>query len=148
MAVETNTMNQRKVAYDETSPITLFNEDCLTVMDRIPNESIDMILCDLPYGVTAQNKWDVQIPFADLWRQYKRIIKPHGCIALFAQGMFMADLMQSNKKMWRYNLIWRKTTPTGFLNANRMPLRSHEDICIFYKLQTNRKVLFIQHKNL
>lgn len=113
--------------------ITLYNEDCLLAMNKISNASIDMILCDLPYGITARNKWDVQIPFDKLWEQYERIIKLHGCIALFGSGMFTADLMVSNKKLWRYNLIWRKTTPTGFLNANRMPLRAHEDICIFYK---------------
>ena len=68
-----------------------------------------------------------------LWTHYERIIKDNGAIILFANGMFTADLMQSNRKMWRYNLIWQKTQPTGFLNAKRMPLRSHEDICIFYK---------------
>lgn len=84
-------------------------------------------------GQTARNKWDVVIPFKQLWDSYKRIIKDNGAIILFANGMFTADLMQSNKQMWRYNLIWQKTQPTGFLNAKRMPLRSHEDICIFYK---------------
>lgn len=84
-------------------------------------------------GQTARNKWDVVIPFESLWGQYERIIKGNGIIILFANGMFTADLMESNRKLWRYNLIWQKTQPTGFLNANRMPLRSHEDICIFYK---------------
>jgi len=92
-----------------------------------------MILCDLPYGQTARNKWDVVIPFDKLWEQYERIIKDTGAIVLFANGMFTADLMESNKKIWRYNLIWEKTTPTGFLNAKKMPLRIHEDICVFYK---------------
>lgn len=92
-----------------------------------------MILCDLPYGITARNKWDTVLPLDTLWEQYNRIIKEHGMILLFADGLFMADLMNSNKKMWRYNLIWHKTTPTGFLNANRMPLRAHENICCFYK---------------
>ena len=68
-----------------------------------------------------------------MWYSYERIIKDNGCIALFADGMFMANLMQSNKKMWRYNLVWDKELTSGFLNANRMPLRSHEEICIFYK---------------
>jgi len=105
--------------------------DCLNGMKLINDESIDMILCDLPYGVTARNKWDTIIPFAPLWIQYERIIKPNGAIVLFGQGMFTARLMISNEKLWRYNLIWGKTQPTGFLNANKMPLRNHEDICIF-----------------
>ena len=102
-------------------------------MKNISDKSIDMILCDLPYGVTARNKWDEVIPFDLLWEEYKRIIKDNGVICLFGQGMFTAKLMASNSKMWRYNLIWHKTQPTGFLNANRMPLRNHEDICVFYK---------------
>ena len=113
--------------------VELYNEDCLLGMSKIQNESIDMILCDLPYGQTARNKWDVVIPFDGLWNQYERIIKPNGAVVLFANGMFTADLMHSNKNLWRYNLVWEKTTPTGFLNANRMPLRKHEDICVFYK---------------
>ena len=110
----------------------LYNGDCLEVMQNIPDNSIDMILCDLPYG-TTRNKWDVTLPFDALWNQYERIIKEHGAIVLTANGLFTVDLISSNKKIWRYNLIWEKTTPTGFLNANRMPLRIHEDICVFYK---------------
>ena len=107
--------------------------DCLEVMGELPDKSVDMILCDLPYGVTARNKWDCVILFEKLWEQYDRIIKNNGAIVLFANGMFTADLMKSNEKLWRYNLIWEKTTPTGFLNAKKMPLRIHEDICVFYK---------------
>lgn len=106
--------------------------DCLELMKEIPDKSIDLILCDLPYG-TTKNKWDSVLPFDKMWEQYDRIIKENGCIALFADGMFMSDLMQSNKKLWRYNLVWDKELISGFLNANRMPLRSHEEICIFYK---------------
>lgn len=113
--------------------VDLYSGDCLILMQEIPDQSLDMILCDLPYGVTAKNHWDSVIPFEPLWEQYRRIIKPNGCIALFAQGMFMSKLMMSASDIWRYNLIWQKTSPTGFLNANRMPLRSHEEICIFYK---------------
>lgn len=113
--------------------MNLYNDDCLYGMAGIKSQSIDMILCDLPYGQTARNKWDVVIPFDKLWEQYKRIIKPSGAVVLFANGMFTADLVCSNRKMWRYNLVWEKTTPTGFLNANRMPLRKHEDICVFYQ---------------
>lgn len=112
----------------------LLQGDCLELMSKIPDKSIDMILCDLPYQRT-QNQWDIMIPIDKLWKQYNRVIKDNGCIALFADGMFMAELMMSNKKMWKYNLVWDKVLPSGFLNANRMPLRSHEEICIFYKKQ-------------
>ena len=113
----------------------MYNEDCIGErgMCLIPNKSIDMILCDLPYGQTARNKWDTVIPFNILWEQYSRIIKDNGAIVLFANGIFTADLMQSNRRLWRYNIVWNKIMTTGFLNANRMPLRCHEDICVFYK---------------
>lgn len=108
----------------------LYNDDCLKIMPQITDKSIDMILCDLPYGVT-HNKWDSVIPFDKLWEQYNRIIKDNGAICLFADGMFMADLMESNRKMWRYNLVWDKVLSSGFLNAKRMPLRSTEEIVVF-----------------
>lgn len=101
-------------------------------MTNIYDKSVNLILCDLPYGQTARNKWDSVIPFEPLWKQYERILADNGVIILFANGMFTADLMQSNRKMWKYNLIWEKTTVTGFLNAKKMPLRCHEDICVFY----------------
>jgi DNA modification methylase len=106
-------------------------------MPQIADKSIDMILCDLPYQVLHKNnpnaQWDKIIPFDPLWEQYKRIIKDNGAIVLFAQGMFTAQLMMSNPKMWRYNLIWDKGWATGHLNCNRMPLRQHEDIAVFYR---------------
>jgi site-specific DNA-methyltransferase (adenine-specific) len=110
----------------------IYNEDCLEGMKRIPDKSIDMILCDLPYG-TTHNKWDSIIPLEPLWEQYKRIIKDNGAIVLFGQGKFTAEMMLSEPKLHRYNLIWDKVLPSGFLNANLMPLRSHEDIMVFYK---------------
>ena len=117
--------------------IILIHGDCLEEMKQIADKSVDAIICDLPYGVLNKGnnnaKWDSVIPFEDLWCIYNRIIKDNGAIILFGQGMFTASLMKSNPKMWRYNLIWDKIATTGFLNANRMPLRSHEDICIFYK---------------
>tara|TARA_Y100000310_G_scaffold285382_1_gene308809 strand:+ start:37 stop:777 length:741 start_codon:yes stop_codon:yes gene_type:complete len=125
----------------------LLQGDCLKLLKDIDDNSIDMILCDLPYGQT-HNKWDSVIPLDKLWKQYKRVIKKNGCVALFGQGMFTADLMYSNKKWWRYNLIWDKVLTAGFLNANRMPLRSHEDIVIFYKqLPTYNSQKVIGNKN-
>lgn len=112
----------------------LYQGDCLEIMKDIPDKSIDMILCDLPYGVT-RNNWDSVILLDQLWIEYNRIIVDDGAICLFADGMFMAKLMMSNPKMWRYNLVWNKVLASGFLNANRMPLRSTEEIVVFYKKQ-------------
>ena len=106
--------------------------DCIELMANIENESIDMIICDLPYGTTA-NEWDIVIPYNLLWDQYNRIIKNNGAIVLTGMGMFSAMLMTSNIKMYRYSLIWEKSKTVGFLNANKMPLRCHEDILVFYK---------------
>lgn len=114
--------------------IQLYNGDCLEIMKNIPDNSVDLILCDLPYGIT-RNKWDSIIPLNKLWEQYKRITKENCAICLFADGMFMAKLMTSNPKMWRYNLVWNKVLPSGFLNANRMPLRTTEEIVVFYNKQ-------------
>lgn len=110
-------------------------------MNHIKDKSVDMILTDLPYGVLNKNnpsaKWDSIIPLDLLWNQYKRVIKDNGAIVLFGQGMFTAQVMMSNPRWWRYNLVWDKELTTGFLNAHRMPLRSHEDIMVFYnKLPT------------
>lgn len=110
----------------------IYNINCLDGLSQIEDESVDMIFCDLPYG-TTQNPWDTIIPPEQLWPQYERIIKPHGAILLFGQGAFTAAMIMSNQKLFRYNIVWQKTKPTGFLNANRMPLRSHEDIMVFYK---------------
>lgn len=116
----------------------IYNEDCLEGMKRIDDGSVDAIICDLPYEVLNRSneaaKWDTLIPLDKLWQQYNRVIKDNGVIVLFCQGMFTAQLMMSNPSMWRYNLIWKKgNRPTGFLNANRMPLRIHEDMAVFYK---------------
>lgn len=111
----------------------IYQMNCLEGMKLIPDKSIDMILCDLPYGVTNRNKWDTVIPFESLWDQYDRLIKDNGAIVLFGQGMFSAELMLSKKELWRYNLIWEKSHAVGFLNARRMPMRKHEDIMVFYK---------------
>ncbi len=108
--------------------------DCLEVMKNIENKSIDMILCDLPYG-TTQNKWDSVIPLELLWEEYRRIIKDNGVIVLTAQGIFTAKLILSNEAWFKYKIVWEKSKPTNFLNAKKQPLRKHEDICVFYKKQ-------------
>ena len=110
----------------------IYNEDCLEGMKKIDDKSIDCIITDLPYGVT-QNKSDIIIPFESLWEQYERIIKDNAAIILFGQGIFYIDLVNSNRKLFRYDLIWDKCLTSGFLNAKRMPLRQHEQIAVFYK---------------
>lgn len=106
--------------------------DCLTAMKEIDNNSIDMINCDLPYGTTAC-KWDIIIPFDKLWEQYKRIIKDNGVICLTASQPFTTDLINSNREWFKYEWIWNKNQASGFMNANKMPLKAHENILIFYK---------------
>lgn len=110
--------------------------DCLKVMKNFADHSVDMILCDLPYG-TTQNKWDSVIPLDKLWAEYRRIIKPKGVIALSSQGIFTARLILSNEDWFRYKFVWVKSKPTNFLNARRQPLRQHEDVCVFYGSQPN-----------
>lgn len=112
--------------------VDMLHGDCLVLMKDIPDKSIDMILCDLPYG-TTRCKWDNIISFDSLWGEYNRIIKDNGAIILFADGIFTAKLVLSNQKIWRYNLVWDKKRGCDFLNANVKPLKSHEDICVFYK---------------
>ena len=110
--------------------------DCLELMKDIPNGSIDMILCDLPYG-TTQNKWDYVLDLIEIWEHYTRIIKDNGAIVLTGQSVFSASLIMSQPKLYRYTLIWEKTKAGGFLNAKRMPLQAHEDILVFYKKLPN-----------
>lgn len=111
---------------------TLINADCFDIFPYIPDKSINLILADLPYGKT-KNQWDSVLDLNKLWVEYERIIKDNGVIILFGQDKFSARLMLSNEKLHRYNIIWEKTTPTGHLNAKKMPLRSHEDMLVFYK---------------
>ena len=106
--------------------------DCLEGMKLIEDNSIDMILCDLPYG-TTQNKWDSVISLDKLWEQYNRIIKDNGAIVLFAQTPFDKVLGASNLSTLKYEWIWEKTTATGHLNAKKMPMKAHENILVFYK---------------
>ena len=130
----TNT-TEPQIAYSECYAQVfsrLFFGDCLIEMGKIADKSVDMILCDLPYG-TTQNKWDVIIPLDELWKQYERIIKDSGMICLTSAEPFTSTLITSNKKLFKYDLIWDKKISSGFLNAKRMPLRRHEQILCFYK---------------
>ena len=108
--------------------------DCLELMKKIPDGSVDMILCDLPYGTTAC-KWDSVIPFEPLWEQYKRIIKDNSAIVLTASQPFTSSLGASNINDLRYSWVWIKSRATGHLNAKKMPMKSYEDILVFYSSQ-------------
>ena len=112
----------------------IYNEDCLQGMKRIPDKSVDMILCDLPYGTTAC-KWDTIIPFEPLWEQYERVIKDHGAIVLFGTEPFSSLLRTSNIKRYRYDLIWEKSRFTNFLFVKKQFGKVHENISVFYKKQ-------------
>ena len=105
--------------------------DCLVEMKNIPDKSVDMILCDLPYGTTAC-KWDTIIPFEPLWEQYKRIIKDNGAIVLTASQPFTSALVMSNPKQFKQSLVWEKTRPTNIFNAKKQFTKWHEDILVFY----------------
>ena len=112
--------------------IELIQGDCLEKMKDIPDGSIDMILCDLPYGTTAC-KWDTIIPFEPLWEQYKRIIKDNGAIVLTASQPFTSALVMSNIKMFKYCWVWNKAKAANYVNAKKQPLKIHEDIAVFCK---------------
>jgi len=105
--------------------------DCLEKMKEIDDKSVDMVLCDLPYGTTSCH-WDTIIPFEPLWEQYKRIIKDNGAIVLTASQPFTSALVMSNIKMFKYDWIYKKTKATGFFDAKKRPLNDYEDICVFY----------------
>lgn len=108
----------------------VYNEDCLIGMKQIDDKSIDLILCDLPYGTSASS-WDKQLPMDLLWEEYKRIIKPNRAIVLFSQQPFTSLLITSNIEMWKYNWIWEKDNGTNFMNSHHQPLKITEDICVF-----------------
>lgn len=112
--------------------ITLWQGDCLELMKDIPDKSIDMILCDLPYG-TTKCKWDILIPFEPLWEQYNRVIKNNGAIVLFGTEPFTSYLITSNIKFYRQKLTWLKTRPTNVFNAKKQFMNWTEDIVCFYK---------------
>ena len=106
--------------------------DCLEIMKDIPDKSVDMVLCDLPYGTTA-NKWDSIISFENLWGGYERIIKDNGAIVLFANQPFTTKLIHSNYKLYKYNWVWNKGQGANFITSHYQPLRVTEDICVFGK---------------
>ena len=115
--------------------VQLIKGDCLEKMRKIPDKSVDLILCDLPYGTTAC-KWDVVIPFEPLWAQYKRIIKDNGATVLFGSEPFSSKLRISSIDTYKYDWVWEKSKATGYLNSKKQPLRAHENILVFYKGQS------------
>lgn len=110
----------------------IYNEDCIIGMSRLPDKSIDCIICDLPYGTTAC-KWDTIIPFEPLWKQYERVIKDNGAIVLFGSQPFTSALVTSNIKLFKYSLVWKKSRPQGFAQAPYRFMTEHEDILVFSK---------------
>jgi len=116
-------------------PNTLVHGDCLEVMKYIPDASIDLVLCDPPYGWlgTTACKWDSIIPLEPMWEQLKRVIKPNGAIVMTASQPFTTTLIASNMREFRYDIVWRKVRVTGHLNAKKMPLREHESVIVFYR---------------
>jgi site-specific DNA-methyltransferase (adenine-specific) len=110
--------------------VELLHGDCLGLMLALPDASVDMVLCDLPYGAT-QNKWDAVIPFDALWREYERICR--GAIVLTAAQPFTSALVMSRPRLFKYQWVWEKSSVTGHLNAHRMPMRKHEDVLVFAK---------------
>lgn len=110
--------------------IKLHHGDCLEIMKDLPTNSVDMVLCDLPYG-TTQNKWDTIIPFESLWFNYTRVLKPNSAVVLTASQPFTSALVMSKPEWFKYEWIWRKNNATGHLNAKRMPMKSHENVLVF-----------------
>jgi site-specific DNA-methyltransferase (adenine-specific) len=113
---------------------TLYLGDCLDVMAGLPDGGVDMILCDLPYGTTAC-KWDTVIPFEPLWAQYRRVAKRNAAIVLTASQPFTTALIASNLKEFRYTWVWEKELGVNFLHAKKQPMKVHEDVCVFYRMQ-------------
>ena len=131
-----NSSTERQFCQTDVSRSTLLFGDCLVEMDKIEDKSIDMILCDLPYGTTAC-KWDVIIPFDKLWEQYERIIKPNGAIVLTASQPFTSALVMSNPKLFKHQWQWIKNKPTGAFSAKYMPMKANEDVLVFCKNKAN-----------
>lgn len=132
--VETRRRAPDRALREDELANAVFEGDCLAVLPRFPARSIDLVLCDLPYG-TTQNSWDSQIPLDLLWEQYRRVLKPNGAVVLTSQGVFTAKLILSNPEWFKYKYVWVKSKATNFLNAKKQPLRKHEDVCVFYARQ-------------
>ena len=126
-----NHYDEQREQLNMQSNINLMQGDCLERMKEIPDGSIDMVLTDPPYGTTAC-KWDSIIPLEPMWEQLKRVIKPNGAIVMTASQPFTTTLISSNMKMFKYCWVYKKSLPTGHLNAKKMPLRSAEDVTVFY----------------
>lgn len=124
--------NNLRGVINATNVNKIINGDSIEIMKILVASSVDLILCDLPYGTTACT-WDKRIPMTELWSEYKRIIKDNGAILLFAQQPFATDLINAGRTIFRHEIVWEKIRATGFLNANKMPLRAHELILVFYK---------------
>lgn len=110
----------------------IYNEDCLTGMKRIPDGTVDAIICDPPFG-TTDSAFDIRLPMEEMWAEFNRVTKHNAAIVLFSQLPFAVDLINANRKMFRYEWVWEKSHACGFFNANKMPLRAHENILIFYR---------------
>ena len=122
-------LRKRPIPGDEIANQLYFG-DCIDVMDTFPDTCIDLILCDLPYGMT-KNKWDSVIPLNQTWHSFRRLLASKGNIVLFSQGVFTVDLIQHARDLFRYKMVWVKNIPTGFLSVNNRPMRVYEDICVF-----------------
>lgn len=120
----------------------LYQGDCLTELARVPDASVNLILADLPYGTTACS-WDSVIPLEPLWAHFRRILAPRGAVVLTASQPFTTTLISSNRAWFRYTWVWDKGQPNGFLNAKRIPLKQHEDVCVFYPKQPTYNPQFI-----
>lgn len=127
-------LNSKEYPFFKSMINNVVQGDTIAKMKEIPDNSVDLLLVDLPYG-TTQNKWDSVIPLPDLWEQYHRVVKENGSMIFTASGMFTAKLILSNPKDYKYNYTWIKSKATNFLNAKKQPLRKHEDILVFYRKQ-------------
>ena len=123
---------RNRLTVPKPKPYKLFNADCFNVFPRLRPNSIDMVMCDPPYGTTAC-KWDSIIPLKPMWRQLNQVVKLNGAVVFTASQPFTTTLIGSNKHHFRYCWVWQKTKATLFQHANRMPMKGHEDIVVFYK---------------
>ena len=125
----------------DVSGSALINADCMDILPLIPDKSVQLILADLPYGMT-KNNWDCVIPLDKLWKEYNRIITDNGAILLFGNQPFSSQLVVSNLRMFRYSLVWEKNKFSDFLNAKRKPMKTNEDILVFYKKQPTYNIQY------